>query len=182
MSRYYDFAERMVMSEGVQVNADIESILRGALLGVVGVRPATISEDRNGTDHWIDRVNERSLSVDVKARAQDFSVRGHDDLALELWSVRPDLLTSGKLGWTLDPRKQTDYILWIWHDTGRWCLVPFPLLSAAFKVHFDEWCGYKHAIQNSGRWESECIYVPRRVVWRAIYQLFGGTPATGAVA
>ncbi len=179
---HYDFDERVVMSEGVQADADVEVILRSSpLQGVIGVRHATPNEDRHGTDWWVDRVNGRSLSVDVKARSPDYALRGHDDLALELWSAKATAWEGGRIGWTLDPRKQTDYILWLWQESGRWCLVPFPLLSAAFKVHYDEWCRYRHAEQTSHRagrtWVSECVYVPRVIVWRAIYDLFGGAPA-----
>ena len=176
----YGFDDRMVMSQGVSDDADIEGILRGALTGVIGIRAASLEDDRNGTDWWVDRVNGRSLSIDVKARREDFALRGQDDLALELWSVMATAWEGGSIGWTLDPRKQTDYILWLWHESGRWCLVPFPLLSAAFKVNYDEWCSYKHAVQTSHRngrsWKSECVYVPRVVVWRAMYSLFGGAP------
>lgn len=45
----------------------------------------------------------------------------------------------------------------------------------AFKANKDGWAGlYQHATQSSGSWQSECLFVPRRIVWNAIYAMAYG--------
>jgi hypothetical protein len=91
-----------------------------------------------------------------------------------------------KIGWTRDPSKRTDFVLWHWQDTGRWCLVPFPMLCKVFGEFCPAWAspgsGYRRARQFTpdGRYHSECVFVPRQVVWDAILERFGGATAPQA--
>lgn len=177
----YTFDGRMAMSTGVAANEGIEAILLDSIPGALRAYPADESDDRNGVDWWVECIgyeDRNRIGVDVKARARDFLAEaGEDDLALETWSV-----LNQTPGWTRDPRKITDYILWWWKPTGRWCLVPFLMLCAVFSEHWQEWSArYKTDIQStkpSGRfrsgWQSECVFVPRKIVWRSIYDRFGG--------
>lgn len=116
--------------------------------------------DKSGTDYWALRRNLPPLSVDVKVRDEDFAPRGHDDLALETWSV-----IGQKPGWTRDQNKRTDFVLWFWRDTHRFFLVSFPPLCRVFDKYWREWAKkYKVANQSSGDWESQCVFVPRPIV------------------
>jgi hypothetical protein len=185
--RGFTFAGRMAMSTGVATNEGIADILLRNIPGAVDAVRATTDEDRQGTDWWVEcigHVQRRRVSVDVKARSEDYLRKsGKDDLALETWSVLNETP-----GWTRDPRKRTDYILWFWQDTGRWCLLPFAMLCAVFSELWETWkARYQTAVQTTYRqhsasagWQSECVYVPRKVVWRAIYDRFGGEPKAGA--
>ena len=157
--RFYDFKERLVWSAGF-LDEGIEHILLERIPGCSGVVRSTEQEDRSGTDYWAERAGLPSLSVDVKVRSEDFILRGHDDLALETWSV-----VNQKVGWTRDAKKRTDFILWFWKETGRFFLVSFPALCKVFEVYWQLWSArYKTAPQSSGTWESECVFVPRSVV------------------
>jgi hypothetical protein len=127
----YEFDERRAMSSGVASSTSIEAILLANIPGAVAVRAADEAADRMGTDWWVDHVSGHSQSVDAKVREEDFARKGCDDLALETLSV----VERNKVGWTLDETKRTDYILWLWKDTQRWCLVPFPMLCQVFKEH-----------------------------------------------
>jgi hypothetical protein len=166
----FGFTEQLRWSQGVAANVAVEDILLSAIAGAREVRRATTGEDRTGTDWWVDLPAGHSLSVDLKARAEDWKERGEDDLALETWSV----VEREVLGWSLDLEKRTDYILWWWKNTGRWCLVPFPMLRTVCSELLEEWKGkYKTRRQSTeGRYHSECVFVPRRVVWAAIYKRF----------
>lgn len=175
----WSFEERLAMSEGIATTSAIDEILLDAIPGAVAVRAATQAENRAGTDRWVDRVNGDSLSVDTKIREADWAAKyGEDDLALEVWSVVEEAIP----GWTRNPEKRHDYILWYWQDTGRWCCVSFPMLCSVFTEHLFAWhLTYKVARQNTdGRYHSECVFVPRRVVWAAIYERFGGVPKVAA--
>lgn len=159
----YDFRERLEWSEFVSdTNDDLFTILRARIPGCVNVVRASQEDDRNGTDYWAHRsAGLRPLSIDLKARQIDPIDRwGIDDLALETWSVVGD-----KPGWTRDSRKKTDYILWLWVPTRRFFLVPFPALCSVFQRYWKQWSvTYRTHKQNSGRWESECVLVPRAVL------------------
>lgn len=172
-AREFSFDDQLVMSRGVAAGVDLDDILIDAIPGATGVRGSSPREDRDGTDRWVDLFNGDALSIDVKVRTEDFAAKyGMDDLALEVWSVVEERVP----GWTRDARKRTDYILWWWRDTGRWCLIPFPMLSAVFVEHLEEWLiAYRVAEQQTdGRYHSRCVFVPRLVVWRAIYARYGG--------
>ena len=184
-SIHYDFMERVAMSHGVSASDSIADILLKNIPGAVRIEAATLDDDKHGTDWWVRRYSEYDLAVDCKVREEDWSVKpAHirsDDLALEIWSIREQRIP----GWTLRQDKRTDYVLWLWADTGRWCLVPFPMLCAVFHEHGRRWCdkdaGYKRATQTSSkgnsRWTSECVFVPRRTVWDAITDKYGGNIA-----
>lgn len=177
----YRFNRQLGMSRGVTVGAagNVAALLRSSVPAAVAVRPAGAAADRCGTDFWVDTRAGAALSVDVKIMSRDRAHRpGGDNLILETWSVVERRVP----GWTWDPAKRTDFICWIWRDTGRWCLVPFPLLFAAFRANARDWVNAypvrrQFTERPGGRgYSSECVLVPRPVVWREIYRRFGGCP------
>ena len=176
--RETDFSERMAMSQGVASNADIQGILLQEIPGALAVYPAHPTNDRRGVDWWIEMASGTHLAVDAKVRERDWAAThpDEDDLALETWSV----MESQVPGWTRDASKRCDYVLWLWKDTGRFCLLPFPLLCRAFSEQWEAWRDqYRVSRQRTawatGDYRSECIFVPRQEVWRAIYQRIGGS-------
>ena len=173
MSIAYRFDQQLLMSSGTVPVATVESVLLEYIPGAARVERAGIYDDRNGTDWWVYRQCGRQLSIDAKVRASDWRARhpSEDDLALETWSV----IERQRVGWTRDCAKQTDYILWLWSDTKRFCLIPFPLLLGVFQDNWESWLKcYKHSQQFTpdGNYHSECVFVPRNIVWRAIYQRY----------
>jgi hypothetical protein len=173
----FDFHTQMLMSEGVSDKKNIGEIILSAFPTAIKVEKANKSDDKHGTDYWVTTQAGHTHSLDVKVRSRDYSKNrpDRDDLALEIWSV----VEKKVIGWTRDVNKRTDYIMWIWKDTGRWSLVPFPMLCGIFVKNWEEWRKkYQTAIQhtdlNGFQYKSECVYVPRKVVWGAIYITFGG--------
>lgn len=180
--REYSFDERMQMSQGICDKKDIKAILLANIPGATYVRKASEDDDRNGTDYWVYHVRGEPYSVDVKARDEDWSAKNpqFDDLALETWSV----IESQIVGWTRNEAKMTDYVLWFWKDTGRWCLVPFAMLCAVFQEMWEAWRSRFQTDQQftprfNGGYHSECVFVPRREVWAAIYKRYGGSTLSG---
>jgi hypothetical protein len=171
----YRFDDRLAMSSGHVTAATIDKVLLAQIPGALSVHRAGMGDDRQGTDWWVKRSCGRLLSVDAKVRSSDWRSTHpkEDDLALETWSV----VERQRPGWTRDVEKQTDYILWLWQDTGRFCLVPFTLLCAVFADQWQAWCEkFRVSTQFTpdGQYHSQCVFVPRVVVWRAIYARFGG--------
>ena len=170
----YGFADQLTMSQGHATNADVKSVLLANIPGACNVHPAHAANDRRGTDWWVEMASGNFLSVDAKVRKEDWAAKGKDDLALETWSV----VEAKKVGWTRDSAKRSDYILWLWTDTGRWCLVPFQMLCGVFSTNWEDWRKTyqtnKQHTPDFGGYHSECVFVPRRDLWAAIYQHYSG--------
>ena len=177
MALEYGFEERLAMSSGVAASADVRSILLKHIPGAVNVHQAATVNDRQGIDWWVEMSTAKHLAVDAKVREQDWAARNphEDDLALESWSVVEKQVP----GWTRDANKKCDYVLWLWKDTGRFCLVPFPMLCGVFSRRWQSWrVDYKtrqqHTPRANGGYHSECVFVPRRELWAEIYRQYGG--------
>ena len=136
-----------------------------------------IDFDRRGID-CIVQIGSKQITLDYKFRTKDPLRFLHiDDLLLERWSVIPnDNCPHGKIGWTLDPEKQSDYILWVWTDKNipnyrRWYMAPRPILRDVFAVNLEHWEHIYEPIELDERdrrrgisWKTRCICVPRSVV------------------
>jgi len=175
----YTFKDRLGLSQGYSQSKNIKEILLAQIPGALQIIPAHLKNDKHGTDWWIELAAGKFLSVDVKVREEDFALKpnGGDDLALETFSVVEKQI----VGWTRSTEKQTDYILWLWIDSGRWCLVPFPMLCKVFTDNWERWIKlFKKATQRTpqgnGFYTSECVFVPRKEVWSEIYRVYGGNP------
>ena len=176
-ARNLDFGERMAMSQGIATNASIKDILLLHIPGAENAHQAAKSNDRQGVDWWVELSTARHIAVDAKVREVDWAAThpDEDDLALETWSVVEDRIS----GWTREQRKKCDYVLWLWADTGRFCLLPFPMLCSVFSRKWQEWRKtMKTRVQKtnwgSGSYHSECVFVPRRTIWNEIYRQYGG--------
>ncbi len=171
------FSEQLARSHGSD-NA-IEAILLANIPGAVAVHKSHKTNDRKGTDFWVELSSGTHLSVDVKVRAEDWSAKEEpdaaDDLALETWSV----VEQRKIGWTRDETKRTEYVLWYWQDTGRWCLLPFPMLCHVFRQNWQTWSQqydtHRQFTREYGGYHSECVFVPREAVWDEIYWAYSPT-------
>lgn len=174
MLELFDFDEQLSMSN------DADSMVQLALCelfpGFANVYRSTTEEDRSGVDWWIEMPNGNRFGVDVKIRRSDFRCNDPDgdDLALETWSV-----VDRKIGWSRDASKRCDYVMWYWADTRRICVLPFRQLAAVFIENWQEWVAtYRTCRQTTttpvGSYQSECVFVPRRIVWRKIYEIYGG--------
>ncbi len=176
MTRIYSFKKMLEMSR-----VDVKAILMANIPGAVDVHKSIETDDRNGTDWWVERKDTNDLSIDCKIRKEDWAAKGPntDDLALETWSVVEQEIP----GWTRRTDKQTDSVLFFWLNTQRWCLMPFPMLVTVFSKRWMEWKDkHKTARQitptSNGRYHSECVFVPRQEVWAEILMQFGGDPFT----
>jgi len=181
--RSYGFNERLDFSHGHSPEPDnVLPFLKHRIPGFVRVRKAAKTNDRSGTDYYIERNGLFSLAIDLKLRDEDWSIKPPDfadDLALETLSV----VETGKIGWTLDASKSADYILWFWKDTGRFFIVPFPPLCCVFQRYWKEWSvQYRTARQHTPSmrrgWHSECVFVPRIVVMDYIGRWMNGYSKT----
>ncbi len=176
----YDFHERLTFSKGV-VAATCKDTIRNMVPGCVDVKETTTAMDKTGIDYIATLRRGAEVFIDHKAREGGcckYWRRRKDgtrepEIAVELWSVRPTDTRAGKRGWTLDEAKRTHYTLHTFdpQDSREAFLLPFQLLRKAYRENFTAWNGrYKHGIQDSGGWTSECVFVPSQVVLDALTQ------------
>jgi hypothetical protein len=168
-SKSYSFNEKLRGSKGENILYHIVDILMGNIPGALQVIKSNLQDDLAGVDIWVSLYSGERIGIDCKIRDEDWSVKtpSRDDLALETWSVVEENI----VGWTLDVKKKADYILWFWTDTGRWCLIPFLMLNHVFRINRNKWIKiYQVSKQHTpeGNYHSECVFVPRKVVWEEI--------------
>lgn len=173
----YYFDERLAFSKARRQQWD-EATLKKLFPECVSVQKTGVEMDRAGVDYVVTLRRGARLSVDAKAR--DVGCRrwwrAGPEVALEVWSVRPDgkyrtQRSKAKAGWTLDESKNVDLILFTFHpDDHEFAYTrPLPLLREAFRRNCKAWsAAYKTDVQDSGEWESECVFVPLQVVDEAI--------------
>lgn len=186
MADVYSFSEKLQYSRGVSESTHPETI-RKLIAGCVSVSKAPLELDRLGIDYVAELRRGAKVNIDLKSRDKGcsrhwrpvnpiYSTAREPELALEIWSVRPsDRNPKGRVGWTLDESKLTDYTLHIFDhsDTREVFLLPFQLLRMAFIRNYKTWRkqfskSNGRDIQNSGTWESECVFVPAWMVLDAI--------------
>lgn len=178
------FMERLQWSKGHAPSEEhVMRIIANRIPACTRVEAAPEHLDRKGTDWLAHRdYGLPPLRLDLKARRDDCLDYGKDDLALETWSViditepEPEspVVRGRKIGWTRDPSKNTDFILFYWRSTGRFLLAPFPSLCFVFERMWHDWAvTYEIAKQETkdpryGHYYSQCVYVPRREVMLAL--------------
>jgi hypothetical protein len=162
--RTHDFKRDLAAAE----KQDIAAMCRlDTLFHSLKVAKATTEEDKAGTDFWLTFAGGR-LSVDLKLRGVDPVVDfGRDDLVLETWSV----YETRKPGWTRDPAKLTDVVVWWWRPTDRIAILPYRILRDVFNEHWKEWAWkYDEMIQPNRGYTSRAVFVPSPLVLSAVEQ------------
>lgn len=170
----YAFSTMLAVSKGQRKHTDAATIL-AMLEGCIGVRSADLALDIRGVDYIAKLRGGADVYIDAKTRQRGCSKYWgvEPELAVELWSVRPSKTQLGKPGWTLDEAKLTDLVLYTWHtdDSERAYLLPFQCLRVAARRNIKRWlCEFKSDVQDSGKWQSEAVFVPASEVIAAINQ------------
>lgn len=167
-------AERIAFSQGI-VRSTCEETIKAMLLGCISVEKTDLATDKTGIDYVATLRGGARVGIDHKAREKGCSRYWTEgpELALEIWSVKKcPAHPHGVTGWTLSESKATEYTLHTFDvsDSQVAYMLPFQLLRLAFRRSFDTWnMRYKRASQNSGAWQSECMFVPAHVVLDAIH-------------
>jgi hypothetical protein len=184
----YDMQDNLVFSKGAAQNSDTATLM-AMIPGCVGVSEAMEAADRNGVDYIATLRRGARIFIDAKARRRGCSKfwrklsngKPEPEVALEKWSVLPGgkyRKKEGRVGWTLCEAKQTDLILYTFdHEDCRDVFIfPFQLLRIAFKANIAAWYSTcKVDVQDSGRWQSEAVFVPVGLVFSAIRRVSQST-------
>lgn len=170
----YGFAERLEFSRGINEEIDID-VLRNYIDGCVSIEKTNVELDKMGIDYIATLRNGAEIKIDAKTRSKGCSIWWRDgpELALEIWSVIPTKYNAGKVGWTLDEKKEVDLIFFKFDlvDTDKLYLIPYQLLRMVFRRNYYTWIKrYKIDTQTSGGWQSKCVFVPARIVMSKILE------------
>lgn len=183
----YDFEERLAWSKGQAGETDAMTI-KSLIPGCIMVEASPKELDMRGIDFIATLRRGATLNIDIKRREPGVSrywsscplfgsPLPEPELTLEYYSVMPFNGRPGKVGWTLDESKLTDYVLYIFDpsDTAEVFLLPFQLLRSAFIKNAEPWrihnrvgvCQTNGGPKNGG-WSTESIFVPAWCVIEAI--------------
>lgn len=167
----FDFYAQRAMSESAEAQDLIRNHLARLFPDSLTIRKAAMENDKLGADYWIEFRHGQFRAVDVKVRAEDWKAKGKPDIALEIWANRE----KRKPGWTIDNNKLTDYVLFVWLDTGRADLFDFRLLKAVTLANLDEWSGNRQTSNQTtastrGRYSASCMFISGRELHAAIYR------------
>ena len=169
----YDFANKLEISKGKVAETSTLTI-KSMIPGCVTVVASTECQDRTGIDFIATLRGGAELFIDMKSREHGcsrFWKNNEPELALETYSVMETKNNKAKIGWTLNQASKTDYTLHVFDSrdcTDCW-LLPFQLLRVAFRVNYHNWSQrFRIAQQDSGAWDSQCVFVPVSVVVEGI--------------
>ena len=159
------------------LKSDIETI-KSMIPRCTGVEKAPEDLDRLGIDYiaHLEGKDGCPKYIDVKTRrdkCKGYWTLGQPELALETISVVGSRSRTEKIGWTLDTAKQTNLVLFKFHpdDTEYAYMFSFDQLRIAFELKKEEWKRtFRWSRQPNDGYLSECIFVPVRIVTKAIVE------------
>jgi len=167
MSAPRDFNADLAMSNQPDVVAGVVAAIRHYIPEVLNVIQAHKQNDMIGVDYWLEFAGGRMETVDVKVRQDDYSLRGDDRTAcLELVAN----IGTGKAGWSVDPDKRTDWIIFYYIETGKSFGYHARQLRSAVNRFLPELeAKGKASVQKTGRYESKSLFVSHKELGKAIY-------------
>jgi|GEM_PF-1842846 len=115
MSAVTDFNADLARSQTPAIHAAVWKAISEREPEALAIHPAHPENDKIGVDYWIEYQHVRMEGLDVKIRAQDYLHKDPRTAFIELIANT----RTGKLGWTVDPLKRTDWILFYYIDTDR---------------------------------------------------------------
>jgi len=176
--RVYSFKDKLEFSRGQREKTDILT-LEKLIPGCLSVLKTDTITDKKGIDYIATLRGGANIFIDAKTREKGCSKfwKGEPELAPELWSVCPGgkyqiQKERAKAGWTLNETTLVDYIYCTFDpfDCVEVFLLPFQLYRIAFRKKIHQWQKeyFMPPPQDSGEWQSQCIFIPVSVVLNAI--------------
>lgn len=167
MSVPRDFHADLAMSEQPDVVAAVKAAIKARFPEVLNIAQAHKQNDILGADYWLEFQGCKMETLDTKIRKLDYSLRGDKRIAcLELVANT----TTGQTGWTLDPAKRTDWVMFFYCETGSSVFYNARELRAAVLAYLPQLkTKGKASTQRTGNYESKSLFVSHRELWAAIY-------------
>ena len=177
----HDFDAKLAESDNDRVRTLVHKGLHDRFgSDYLQIHKAALANDRHGADYVAEFRHGQTRLIEAKVRAEDWLPRGQDaDLALETWAD----IDKQVVGWTRDTAKLSDYLVFVWLESGRSLLLDARLLRAWFCEHWETLrAKYGGRIIPSKRrdrkWRSEAVYVPHRDVVKQLAYRLGYVPGS----
>lgn len=167
-----DFYADLAISDHSDIEKAIKEKSQTYFPEVLNITKAHKENDLLGADYFLEFLNCKMETLDIKVRKEDWSLRGDDRTAcIELIANT----TTNKKGWTIDATKQTDWIMFYYIETGRSVMYNARLLRAAVIRYLPDLRKHgKPTVQKtqsgSGHYLSESLIVSHRELAAAIYR------------
>lgn len=172
----HNFRDSWAWAEGQGTTARWAALYESVWPGCTVERVTDLTLQRNGVDSIVTTAGGVVVWVDEKTRRKDYG-----DFLCEVYSVCQDVTPDGdpigpfKLGWTVDPTKQTHYVAYATIENETCRLLPFELLRLACTKNFRGWIvslgGWPKFAQNNG-YKTACLPVPWPVLFEAMEQVY----------
>ncbi len=168
MSTATDFNKDLARSQRPEVDVLVRLAIKKQFPEVLAIHPAHSKNDKLGIDYWLEFENGVNETLDVKVREEDYTLRGDDRTAcLELIANT----NSGKPGWTVDPSKRTNWVMFFYVETKKAFTYHARELRSAVIAGLE---GLKEKGKaghtRTGGYLSEYLFVSHRELGAAIYR------------
>lgn len=127
-----NFLNDLLKSKNDADSFPVVNALEELFPGLKRVQKTSRKEDLAGADRKAVLADHQHANIDLKVRSRDPKSWGEDDLVVELYSVYEKRIRGYR-------NKNTDFLLWIYTDTGRAVLIPFQPFLDIYEKHWDEW-------------------------------------------
>jgi hypothetical protein len=166
-----DFHNDLAASQTPENEAAIIQAIRNHYPDARNIMKSCIENDKAGADWWIEFTNNKVLSLDAKIRTKDYTTTTESRIAcIEIVANT----TTGKAGWSIDPNKISDIVMFYYIDTKKAYFYPARELRNAIIANLDRLKAHgKPDIQrtrtSSGFYTSESLFVSHVELWRCMY-------------
>lgn len=171
--RVFNFDKQLAASQ----TADVDKLVTRALREKFGDELLNIHRshehnDRLGSDYALEFIGGKYEHLDVKIRSKDYAP---NNVALEYRTGKKD-------GWVIDTSKITDWLLFVWMDTGKSSLHHARMLRVIARKYEQEWqqTAHQSTQTSNGGYSSPAMYLSDRDIWAAEYRHFSCNPAPKA--
>lgn len=172
--KVFNFAESLSASKCKQAQEDDVASIKSMLNHIEEITPASEAQDKSGIDYIVRLIGGREITVDIKTREQGCSKywkrktsKGSPMPELAIETIAAQDGSSEKIGWTLDHKKQTDLILYRWHnsDCDHCFMICFHTLRMTAERMIDDWrATFRETTQRNCQWISRAVFVPADIV------------------
>lgn len=166
-----NFDDDLAASQTPEIDAAVKLAIRNHYPDARSIMKSCPENDKAGADWWIEFTNNKVLSLDAKIRTKDYTTATEDRIAcIELVSSK----TTGKLGWSIDPSKITDIVMFYYIDTKKAYFYPARELRNAIIANLDRLKAHgkpdTQKTESGNRfYESDSIFVSHAELWRCIF-------------
>jgi hypothetical protein len=166
-----DFHNDLAASQTPEVDAAIVSAIRSQYPDARNIMKSCTENDKAGADWWIEFTNNKVLSLDAKIRTKDYTTTTESRIAcIEIVANT----TTGKIGWSIDPSKITDLVMFYYIDTKKAYFYTARELRNAIIANWDRLKAHGKpdtttTKSGDGFYKSEVLFVSHAELWRCMY-------------